>query len=47
MYFFSNGNKYDGNWVDFKMHGRENLQYSNGDGYDGDWLENQKNGYGI
>ncbi len=35
--YFQNGDIYDGEWVDDKMHGKGILDLADGDSYDGDW----------
>ena len=44
---FNNGDVYDGQWKDNKMHGKGKLTYANGDVYEGDWKDDKKHGFGI
>ena len=37
---YDNGDKYEGNWVDKKMHGSGIYYYKNGDIYKGDFRNN-------
>jgi hypothetical protein len=39
--------KYEGDWVDGKMHGRGTYYYSDGSIYDGTWVEGKMEGKGI
>lgn len=39
--------KYEGEWVDGKMHGRGIYYYSDGTVYDGTWAEGKMHGKGV
>lgn len=44
VYFYADGDKYDGEWKDDKRHGKGIVTYAAEDGsvaekYDGDWFE--------
>lgn len=39
--------KYEGDWVDGKMHGRGTYYYSDGSVYDGSWVEGKMEGKGV
>ena len=43
---FLNGDKYDGEWKDGKMHGKGVYTYINGDQYEGEYSDNVINGSG-
>lgn len=43
---YQNGEIYEGNWKDDKVHGRGTLTYCRGDRYIGDWHEAKKQGEG-
>lgn len=46
--FFTNGNKYEGNWNMGNMHGQGTFFYSNGDSWSGEWNNGRAwNGSGI
>ncbi len=47
VFIFSNGNKYEGQTKDGKMHGRGTNTWSNGDKYVGDWVDGSRTGNGI
>ena len=44
---FANGDKYEGQWVDSKMHGFGKYEFSNGDRYNGDFHDNKRDGTGT
>lgn len=39
--------RYEGFWVDGKMHGRGVYQYADGDRYDGEWKDDKRHGKGV
>jgi len=41
IYFYFDGDKYEGDWVDDKNHGKGTKYYSNGDKYAGDLVDNK------
>jgi hypothetical protein len=49
IFTYVNGDEYNGQWVNGKMHGRGKFVWSNGEVFDGDWAndvmipESQKN----
>ena len=47
VYFFKNGDKYQGEWIDNKRVGRGRMEYVNGDVYDGEWAEDVRAGAGV
>lgn len=46
VYTFSENSKYEGEWLDDKMHGAGIYTYTNGDYYSGEWKNGLKDGYG-
>lgn len=44
---FSNGDKYEGQWVDSKMHGFGKYDFANGDRYNGGFHDNKRDGSGT
>tara|TARA_B100001778_G_scaffold178964_1_gene147191 strand:+ start:7068 stop:7490 length:423 start_codon:yes stop_codon:yes gene_type:complete len=44
---FANGDKYEGQWVDSKMHGFGKYEFANGDRYNGDFHDNKRDGSGT
>lgn len=46
-YKFTNGDKYEGQWKEGKMHGRGNYEFANGDRYNGDYHDNKRDGSGV
>jgi len=44
---YSNGDKYEGNWVNKQMHGSGSYYYTNGDLYKGDFKNNKLEGIGT
>ena len=38
LYIFTDGSKYDGDWVDNSRDGKGKRSFINGDSYDGDWV---------
>ena len=47
MKTYANGDKYEGDFVDDKKHGKGVYVYANGDKYEGDWLDGKKHGKGV
>ena len=45
-YRWTNGNTYDGDWVEGKRHGKGTHTWASGT-YDGDWTEGEMHGRGI
>ena len=41
---YTNGDKYDGDFVKGRRHGAGTMTYSNGDTYEGQWDTNMKHG---
>jgi len=46
-YYYPNGNKYIGYFLDSKRHGKGTFYWTNGDKYVGQWANNLRNGKGI
>lgn len=46
-YFYLDGGRYEGDWVDDRIHGKGKSVYSNGNVYDGEWTDGRINGYGT
>lgn len=46
-FVYPNGDQYEGQWKDGKMHGSGKYEYSNGDRYDGDFHFDKKDGSGT
>ena len=44
---WKDGDRYDGEWRDGKMHGRGTMTYKNGGGYEGEWKDGKKHGRGT
>ena len=47
METWSNGDKYEGYWLNDIKHGKGKFTMTNGDFYEGLWVDNKKNGFGI
>ena len=45
--YYSDGDKYEGDWKNGNMEGKGTYCYNNGDKYDGDWKNDKKEGKGI
>lgn len=41
------GDRYEGEWKDGRMHGKGAYHYSNGDKYEGEWKEDKRHGKGT
>lgn len=46
-YKYTNGDKYDGQWKEGKMHGKGLYEFANGDRYQGDFHVNKREGTGT
>jgi len=54
VFYYSNGEKYDGEWDNGKISGKGNVEnlklgrfyFHNGEKYDGEWSDNKENGKG-
>ncbi len=46
-FIYSNGDKYEGEWRDGKMHGNGKMVFANGDVYDGQWKDGKMDGEGT
>ena len=47
VFYYVNGDKYDGDFKDNKLNGYGTLYYKNGNKYEGEWKNNKKNGKGL
>jgi len=45
--FYVDGDRYEGEWKDGRMHGKGAYHYSNGDKYEGEWKEDKRHGKGT
>lgn len=45
--YYSNGDKYGGDWKDDKKEGKGIMYYNNGDKYGGEWSNDIRNGKGY
>ena len=43
---YTNGDFYEGEWVDYKKHGKGTIQYITKDLYEGEWKDDEKSGNG-
>ena len=43
---YSNGDKYDGNWINDAKNGQGKMEYANGDIYNGRWKNDKRYGQG-
>mgnify|MGYP001131685251 CR=1 FL=1 len=41
---YADGDRYEGEWKNGKMHGKGVYVYANGDRYDGEWSEDKRHG---
>ena len=46
-YYFANGNRYEGDWVDNKRTGKGTFYFARGGRYEGDWVDNKRTGKGT
>ena len=47
IYYYENGDVYDGEWVDGSQHGQGSLRYAaGGASYEGHWDSGEKSGHG-
>ncbi len=46
VFQYSNGHKYEGNWINGMRSGKGKMDYGNGGYYDGMWANNKRNGFG-
>ena len=46
-YKYTNGNVYEGDWVDGRKNGQGTQTWSNGEKYEGGWSNNREHGQGI
>ena len=46
-YYYANGDRYEGDWVNNNKSGSGTFVYSTGDRYEGEWKNGEKNGKGI
>lgn len=47
LFVYSNGDRYDGGWINSIKEGKGIMLYSNGDKYDGNWANGKQEGKGI
>jgi hypothetical protein len=47
IFYYANGDKYEGEWFQDKRHGRGKMVCENGDVFEGDWVDDQKSGLGV
>lgn len=47
IFYYKNGDKYEGQWDEDKRHGRGRMVYASGDMYDGMWSAGLREGVGI
>ena len=46
-YYYLDSGRYEGEWVDDRIHGKGKPVYANGNVYDGEWLDGRIQGYGT
>ncbi len=46
IYYYENGDKYEGEWCRGLRVGKGKLNYANGDVYEGEWLHDTRAGLG-
>ena len=46
-FFYKNGDRYDGYWVNGQPQGEGRMIYANENIYEGQWHESKRNGYGV
>lgn len=46
-FFYTNGDRYDGYWVNGSPQGEGRMIYANENIYEGQWHEGKRNGYGV
>lgn len=47
IFFYRDGGKYEGEWVQNRRHGRGKMIYADGNVYEGDWQEDKRDGPGV
>jgi hypothetical protein len=47
LFKFDDGNAYDGEWRNDKMHGHGIMTRASGNRYEGDWRDDKRHGRGI
>lgn len=47
VYYYDSGDKYEGEWMRNKKHGRGTMEYANGNIYEGDWEDDKRCGIGV
>lgn len=47
LYVWKDGEKYNGEWLDGKFHGKGVKTLPDGTTYEGDWVEGRPNGIGM
>lgn len=46
-FWYPDGSRYEGGWVEDRRNGHGIYYYLNGDTYEGDWYEHQRHGQGV
>jgi hypothetical protein len=46
FYYFNNGDRYEGDWINNVKEGKGKCYYVNGDVYEGEYKDNKRNGIG-
>ena len=44
MYTYADGGRFEGEWIDDKVHGRGVSVYASGNRYEGEWVDGKING---